>query len=174
MKSLSFKPLVDLPEKSHSELELVIGSESAPVSLLKENGWHIRDPIAVSKDPWTYQRYIQNSRAEFSVAKHGYVFSKCGWFSERSAAYLASGRPVITQDTGFSDWLNVDRGVIPFNNPHEAVIAIDNLNASYDEHQKASRELAAEYFEASKVLSRLLDSAMSSSTPRKTETHSDR
>ena len=102
MKSESFRQYLDLPTRVKATLELAIGSEHAPRDELESHGWHLRDPLEVTKTPWSYQDYIRQSRGEFSVAKHGYVLSGSGWFSERSVGYLASGRPVITQDTGFS------------------------------------------------------------------------
>src|SRR5205807_370555 len=95
---------------------------------LAEKGWILRDPLEVTKDPWSYQRYIRTSKAEFSLAKHGYVVSHSGWFSERSAAYLASGRPVVVQDTGFSEWLPVGAGILPFGGVEEAVEAIKEVS----------------------------------------------
>jgi glycosyltransferase involved in cell wall biosynthesis len=97
--------------------------------------------------------------AEFSVAKQGYWVSESGWFSERSAAYLASGRPVITQDTGFSQWLPKGLGLLSFNSPEEAVSAIENLKADYPRHCRSARELAEEYFDASAVLTALIERA---------------
>ena len=103
-----------------------------------------------------YREYLQSSAAEFTVAKHGYVVSRSGWFSERSAAYLASGRPVIVQDTGFSSWLQVRHGVLPFDDPDGAVAAIASLTADYDAHCSAARGVAEEYFDSDRVLTRLL------------------
>ena len=121
-------------------LELAIGSATAPRPLLESKGWILRDPFEAAPDPWAYQRYIQQSKAEFTVAKHGYVVSRSGWFSERSAAYLASGRPVVTQETGFTDWLDVGIGVIPFTTG-EAIAAIEDVNSRYEVHCRAARAL---------------------------------
>jgi len=162
MKSDSFRSYFDLPRRSCIELELAVGSDSAPRDALRQNGWHVRDPLVVARDPWLYQEYLRASLGEFSVAKHGYVVSRSGWFSERSAAYLASGRPVIVEDTGFTDWLGVDRGVLPFRNLDEAVDAIECLAGDYARHQEASNEVVEEYFSSSKVLSSLIERAMSS------------
>jgi hypothetical protein len=160
MKSRSFEPYMDLPEKTGSTLELAIGSESAPRELLQGRGWHLRDPLEVTRDLWTYQRYLQQSMAEFSIAKHGYVITNSGWFSERSANYLASGRPVLVQDTGFSDWLSTGSGVIAFNNPGEALAGIERISRKYGEHCEAARAVAEEYFDSYKVLTSLVERAM--------------
>ena len=161
MKSDSFGPYMDLPERAGPVFELAVGSRSAPRPLLRSKGWVVRDPLEPTQDPWTYQRYIQQSKAEFSVAKHGYVISRSGWFSERSAAYLASGRPVLIQDTGFSEWLETGAGVIPFNTPEEALAGMEEINSRYEFHCRAARAIAEEYFDAHKVLPRLIESAVS-------------
>lgn len=161
MKSDMFEPYIDLPEKAGRVFELVVSGPSAGRALLRSRGWGVRDPRGPTRDPWTYQRYIRRSKAEFSVAKHGYVVSRSGWFSERSAAYLASGRPVLVQDTGFSDWLETGSGVIPFETPEEALAGVEEINRRYEFHCRAARAIAEEYFDASKVLPRLVESAMS-------------
>ena len=160
MKSDSFSPYIDIPQQTAAVFELALGSASAQQALLINKGWIVRDSREPTADPWIYQRYIQQSKAEFSVAKQGYVVSGSGWFSERSAAYLASGRPVVIQDTGFSKWLETQAGVIPFNTPEEALAGINEINRRYEFHCQAAREIAAEYFAASKVLPHLLESAL--------------
>ncbi len=159
MKALSFEPYLDLPLATAEKLELAVGSPDAPRARMQEGGWRLQNPIEVTRHPWTYQDYIQASKAELSVAKHGYVASRSGWFSERSANYLASGRPVIAQDTGFTDWMETGTGVIPFSTPNEALAALDDLNDRYEEHCLAARTMAEEYFEARKILGDLIDRA---------------
>ncbi len=160
MKSDSFGAYMDLPEKVGTIFELAVGSSTAPRDQLCRKGWLLRDPLEPTRDPWTYQRYIQESKAEFSVAKHGYVISRSGWFSERSAVYLASGRPVLIQETGFSKWLETGSGVVSFNTPEEALAGIEEINNRYDFHCRAARAIAEEYFDADKVLRRLIEEAM--------------
>lgn len=111
LKSDSFDPCLRLPGNHRSPLEAALGSASASRSELAGHGWTVRDPLEVTRSPWKYQRYIRDSKAEFSIAKHGYVVTRCGWFSERSAAYLASGRPVVVQDTGFGRALPCGSGL---------------------------------------------------------------
>lgn len=164
MKSDSFYPYLELPKRANADFELCVGGPAVPVRLLADNGWIITDPYQLSLDPWAYQRYIQESKAEFSVAKHGYVATRSGWFSERSAAYLASGRPVLVQDTGFSDRLPTGRGLIPFTNIEEAIGGIESLAANYTGHCTAARELAEEHFDAPRVLTELIDAAMNLGT----------
>ena len=160
MKSLSFRPYMDLPARSQREIELAVGSPHTPKQELRERGFVLSSPLDVTRSAQGYQRYIQGSRAEFSVAKHGYVVSRSGWFSERSAAYLASGRPVVVQDTGFRTWMSEDRGVLSFSDPESAALALEDLEARYEEHAGAARDVAARYFDANVVLSELLEAAM--------------
>lgn len=160
MKSDSFNPYMDLPGRTQARLELVVGGPGVPRPTLREHGWTIRDSHEISLDLWSYQDYIQNSKAEFSVAKHGYVTSKSGWFSERSASYLASGRPVLVQETGFSEWLPTGSGVVAFKNPEEALAGVEEINRHYESHCRAARAVAEEYFDSRKVLTHLVERAM--------------
>jgi hypothetical protein len=164
MKSASFAPYAKLPEVAGPVLELAVGS--APRDLLTSSGWSLRDSARETRDPWTYQRYIQQSKAEFSVAKHGYVVARSGWFSDRSVAYLASGRPVLLQDTGYSDWLETGAGLLPFNTPEEAAAGIEDVTRRYDFHCRAARAVAEEYFDAVKVLPRLIEGALNMGSVR--------
>lgn len=156
MKSESFGSYIKLPELENESFELAIGSETAPKEKLKNVGWHITDPLIVTKTPESYQCYINNSKGEWSIAKHGYVISNSGWFSERSAVYLASGKPVVLQDTGFSKHIPTRKGLLVFTNLDEAIEAIQNVNHDYKAHCKAARQIAKEYFSAYKVLKDML------------------
>ncbi len=156
MKSESFGPYIDLPARTRADFEVVLTGPNAPTHRFRELGWRLADGYRTTRDPWTYQEFLRRSKAEFSVAKQGYVASRSGWFSERSACYMASGRPVLVQDTGFSDWLPTGLGVVPFSSPDEAVEGVMDIQGRYPEHCRAARELAAEYFEAKKVLSQIL------------------
>jgi len=162
MKSESFMSCIDVPERSDQVFEVVIGGAGAPVDLLTAKGWAIRKSREHSGDPWSYRRYIQQSRAELSVAKHGYVVTNSGWFSERTAAYLASGRPVVTEETGFSEWLPTGSGIFSFRSAEEAVRHVDEVEKDYDLHCRAARSVAEEYFDSRKVLPGLIESAMNS------------
>ena len=156
MKSASFNPYLDLPRRTEDKLELAIGSSSAPRDQLRNYGWIVTDPLAVTRTAATYQEFIRDSKAEFTVAKHGYVATRSGWFSERSAAYLASGRPVVTEDTGFSDWLRADGGVMAFDSPDSAAAAIERVNRDYARQCRRARAVAEEFFESGAVLNHLL------------------
>ena len=160
MKSASFEPYESLPQRVGNILELGVGGNAVPKSRLRELGWSIVNPLEPTRTPWTYQDYLRSSRGEFTVAKHGYVTSRCGWFSERAANYMASGRPVITQETGFSDWLPTGEGLLSFTTPDEAAAAIECVCSDYERHCRAARELVEEYFDSAKVMGRLVDIAM--------------
>jgi hypothetical protein len=160
MKSMSFRDFIDLPGRVDVALELALGSKGAPRDELQQRGWRLRDPLGATRDPWTYQAFIRGSRGEFSVAKHGYVVSRSGWFSERSAAYLASGRPVIAQDTGFSDWLATGAGVFAVDSVAAAAQAIETVCRDYEAQSAAARELACRYFDSAVVLTGLLERAV--------------
>jgi hypothetical protein len=162
MKSQSFAPYWDFPARARDVFELSLFDPSALPELFRNAGWVVTDARDLIRDPWSYQRYIRESKAEFSVAKHGYVISRCGWFSERSASYLASGRPILVQDTGFSDWLATGSGVIAFNTPEEALSGVADINNRYEFHCKAAREIADEYFDGRRVLFDLVERAINS------------
>jgi hypothetical protein len=159
MKADSFAPYLDLPRRTRAPLELAVGA--APRALLEARGWRLRDALEVTSDPWTYQAYLRRSSAELGIAKHGYVASHSGWFSERSACYLASGRPVLAQETGFSDWLPTGRGVLSFRSCEEALAGIEEVEARLPDHARAAREVAASHFEAGRVLEKLVEESFS-------------
>lgn len=159
-KSESFIAYLNLPAMISAEFEIAMGSENAPRDIIRKHGWTLSNPLTVAADAWKYQKYIQGSRGEFSVSKHGYVVTKSGWFSERSAAYLASGRPVIVQDTGFSTHIQAGLGLMAFSNIEEAVDAINMVNSDYREHCRAAREIANDHFNSSSILGDMLDYAM--------------
>jgi hypothetical protein len=161
MKSASLVEFLDLPAQTSEVLELSIGTRTAPRGLLSAKGWRLRDPREPTRDPWSYQDYIRSSKGEFGIAKHGYVASRSGWFSERTAAYLASGRPAVVQETGFSDWLDSGDGVVPFSTLGEAAAALEATAHRYEHHCRAARAVAEEYFDSAGVLSKLVDDAFS-------------
>jgi hypothetical protein len=166
-KSESFGPFVELPCQLGPIFEIAVRSRwTSPHSMLRQAGWGIADIDGISRDPWAYQAFIQRSKAEFGIAKAGYVETRSGWFSERSAAYLASGRPVLHQDTGFPDWLPCGAGVFAFRSPEEVIDAISRIDADYDAHCRAARDLAVEYFSAERVLPPLIEAAMATSAPQ--------
>lgn len=158
MKSQSFAPYMDLPRMLPThELEIALGGERAPRIELVRRGWSVVDSLEVTQDPWAYQAYIHGARGEWSVAKHGYVAAKTGWFSERSACFLASGKPVIVQDTGLSALLPTGQGLLTFSTADDAAEALNAVEAEYESHCFAARRLAESHFASDVVLPALLD-----------------
>jgi hypothetical protein len=160
MKSASFPPYLDIPTVTSGRFELALGGTSAPRKMLTDHGWAVVDPQQISADPSNYQDYIRRSKAEFTVAKHGYVSSNSGWFSERTAAYLASGRPAVVQETGFTRSLPSGKGLFSFRDLGEAVAGIDQINQNYGTHCRAAREIAEEFFDSDTVLDRVIEVGM--------------
>jgi hypothetical protein len=156
MKSQSFRPYFNLPQSTKEIFELAIGSATAPKEKLLLNGWQLKDPLIITKSTESYQAYINESKAEWSIAKQGYVISKSGWFSERSACYLASAKPVLVQDTGFSQNLETGKGLLCFTSFEECLSAIEAINSNYQKHCNWSREIATACFDSDIVLNDLL------------------
>jgi hypothetical protein len=153
-KDQEFVKFIDLPSRTAQRLELAV---NGPQTLLREHGWHTVDAMGISTNLWDYREFIQRSKAEFGVAKHTYVSTRSGWFSDRTECYLAAGRPALVQDTGWSAHLPNGEGLLAFTSPDEALAGIDAINANYPAHAARAREIAAEHFAAPRVLARLLD-----------------
>ncbi len=151
-KHAEFHKFMGLPRRTSQALELAIGGGLPPVALLRQHGWQVIDGYSVSCDPWKYREYICSSKAEFSVAKQAYAATHSGWFSCRSACYLAAGKPVVIQDTGASDVLPTGEGILPFTTEEEASEAIQRVNRDYRCHATAARRMAREFFDARQVL----------------------
>ena len=132
----------------------------SPAQLAKHTGWRVVDPMEVCGDLDSYRRYIESSRGEWSVAKNGYVRGKPGWFSCRSACYLAAGRPVVAQDTGFRPVLPVGEGLFAFDSLDEAADGLQAIEGDYGRHSRAARALAKEYFDSDRVLPQLIEDAL--------------
>lgn len=157
-KSAEFERFIDLPARSTLPLELAM-SGRAPTARLAAHGWQRVDGYVISTDPWVYRSYLARSLGEWSVAKHAYVASRSGWFSCRSACYLALGVPVVVQDTGFGGVIPTGRGVQAFSTLGEAADAIERLRTDPDAHAAAAREIAHACFDADTVLPRLIGQA---------------
>lgn len=152
-----FAGLPGLVPGAHMELALDIDdADGRDAQLLRAGGWSLVDPRAVAGDPSSYRRYIQSSAAELMVAKEMYVRSGGGWFSDRSACYLASGRPVVAQETGFGEQLPTGEGLLTFTDPAQAADALAEVLGNRTRHSKAARELAVDCMDAAKVLGSLL------------------
>ena len=156
-KHHEFIKILDLPRRLTQPFELALGSfEPEDREMLERHGWRVRDAQPVSADIDSYRRYIGASRGEFTVAKDQNVRLRSGWFSDRSATYLATGRPVVTQETGFSNVLPTGEGLFGFSTIHEALAAVESINADYARHTRAARAIARECFDHEVVLKRLL------------------
>ncbi len=159
-KHLEFAKFLDLPRRAGQEFELALGTYTPDDRrLLEEHGWRVRDAATVSESLDAYRDYLAASRGEFTVAKDQNVRLRSGWFSERSAAYLASGRPVITQDTGFGSYLPTGKGLFAFSTLEEAAEAVASVNADYSAHARAAEVIAREFFDAAGVLGALVEAA---------------
>jgi len=175
-KHHEFLKFVDLPRRSGQPLELAMnladpetihhgrgeevrarGIEADDRERLEAHGWRLRDARTFTTDPWPYREYIRASRGEYTVARDLNVRLCTGWFSERSACYLAAGRPVVTQNTGFGTVLPTGEGLFAFDDMEGLLGAIDAINSDYATHSRAAREIAVEYFGAERVLGALLE-----------------
>jgi hypothetical protein len=152
-----FTKFLDLPRASGEQLELTlaIDPEDPDRELLLDHGWRLEDPL-LAGSPRRFRSYVSSSRGEFSCAKGGYVGTRSGWFSDRSACYLAAGRPVVLQATGFEDVLPTGEGALAVHDVDEAAEAIAEVRGNYARHSRAARELAREYFDAERLLSSML------------------
>jgi hypothetical protein len=159
-KAHSLRKLLALPQLTGERLEPALAihpEETDDLTALREHGWQLADPVAVAGDPARYAEFVRGSKGEIGIAKEGYVESRCGWFSDRSACYLASGRPVVAQDTGFPAYLPTGEGLLSFTTAEEAAVALEEVSANYNRHARAARTLAEELFDSTTVLPRLLD-----------------
>jgi hypothetical protein len=175
-KHHEFLKIVDLPRRTTQPMELALAlrsgtkgtahdwrglseEDACAIDLLRSRGWRVVNPLSFSAELSSYREYILRSRGEFTVAKDHNVRLRSGWSSDRSACYLAAGRPVVTQDTGFGKFLPVGEGLLSFNTCGDAVAALENINADYLRHYAAARAVAEEYFSAEKVLKKMLADA---------------
>jgi hypothetical protein len=175
-KHHEFLKFIKLPLRTNIPIELAMGLADAAVTLpglgdlipavgmtpeerflLASNGWKLVNAHSFTTDPWSYRDYIVSSKGEFSVAKDQNVRLQSGWFSERSACYLAAGRPVVTQDTGFGTVIPTGEGLFSFQTMEDILAAFEAIHSDYERHSRAAREIAEEYFRAEKVLEKLLD-----------------
>ncbi|MEO7501204.1 MAG: hypothetical protein ABIW94_01070 [Gemmatimonadaceae bacterium] len=158
-KDREFMKVIDLPRQRAVPFELAMKVEDDVKTLLDNHGWRCVDTAGISSDVDSYRSYIQRSRGEFTVAKDQNIRLRSGWFSDRSASYLAAGRPVITEETGFSNILPAGEGLLSFQTMDDALAAIDSVESDYAGHCRAAKEIATEYFAAEPVLKSLMSRA---------------
>lgn len=159
-KGAEFEKLMHLPRALPFPLKVAVGGVNAPLEKLAETGWQVVDGPEATVTPERYQDFIAGSRGEISPAKHVYVAMRTGWFSCRSACYLAAGRPVVVQDTGFTAVIPGGKGILPFDTAEEAESALRSVESDYRRHARAALEAAHEYFESGKVLRQFVEDAM--------------
>jgi hypothetical protein len=157
-----FRKFVGLPAAvpSHRSFQLALdihAAEGGDIDSLTKSGWQLIDPKVAAGSANAYREYIRRSSAEFCVAKNMYVQARTGWFSDRSAVYLASGKPVIAQETGWSSSYPAGEGLMAFSTPDQAAAAVEAVFSDYQKHALAAREIALHYFDSDLVLSGLLD-----------------
>lgn len=156
-KHLEFQRFLDLPSRTRQQFELALSSfNEEDRKVLEGNGWRVRPALGLSGDPDVYRSYIGQSRGEFTVAKDQNVRLRSGWFSDRAVTYLAAGRPVINQETGFSNHLPTGKGLFAFSTIEDVLGAIDSINSDYERHRRCARNIAQEYFSYDVVLTKLV------------------
>ena len=155
-KDREFVRFIELPGRTAARFELAV---NGPQRLLREHGWSPIDAMSVSRSLWDYRDFIQGSKAEFGVAKHAYVSRRSGWFSDRTECYMAAGRPVLVQDTGWSKHVPSGTGLVAFTTLEDAVEGLERLDRDYALHARRAEEIARECFDASRVLPPFLETA---------------
>jgi hypothetical protein len=158
-KDREFEKFLDVPQLHSATFELATGASDEVQRRLRNYGWRYLSSMPISRDALAYRDYIQRSRGEFTVARDQYVRPYTGWFSDRSACYLAAGRPVITQETGFTKFLPVGRGLFAFKTMEDILAALDKIESDYGAHRRAAQEIAAEYFATERVVGSLMHRA---------------
>ncbi|MBI3768889.1 MAG: hypothetical protein HY271_10405 [Deltaproteobacteria bacterium] len=159
-KHLNFVRALEVPRQSGVCMEVAMDPlDPAVRTELAAHGWTLVDPRPISADLDAYRTFVEGARGEFTVAKDIYVRPRSGWFSDRSVCFLAAGRPVVTQETGFSERIPSGRGLLAFATRDEAVAAVRAVEADYETHARAAHEIAVEYFAAGRVLGAMLTAA---------------
>jgi hypothetical protein len=160
LRAHEFRRFASLPRETGRPFTIALdihAADAADKALLDANGWTTIDPIVAAGDPWRYRQFVQQSGAELMVAKGMYVSTQSGWFSDRSICYLASGRPVLAQDTGIRDLLPIGKGLLTFTAPAEAAEGVRAIERDYRTHSLAARAIAQECFDSSTVLRTLTE-----------------
>jgi hypothetical protein len=158
MKDIEFWRIADLPMRARGCLEIALGGP-APYEAIRAAGWRLAPAAEVTATPWSYLDYIGQSRGEFSVAVNLEVKTQSGWFSDRTAAYLASGKPAVVQDTGFSEDLPCGEGLFAFRTVDDAAAALEEIERDYARHCRAARKIAEAHFDARRLIGRIVGAA---------------
>lgn len=159
-KDRTMERLLDLPRRTTAPLSIALGGGNAHPTgkrILLDHGWELTDPMDANRSSEVFRRFLAASAGELGVAKHGYITSRSGWFSERTCCYLASGRPAVVSETGWSDWLPEGEGLLAYSTADQAAAALDEVRGDPERHARAARKLVEEHFEAADVCRDLLD-----------------
>jgi hypothetical protein len=159
-KAHEFRKLLELPGRAPQRFEIALDihpADGGDADLLRRHGWRLLDPGKAAGEPESFRRFVQGSGGEFSAAQGIYVETESGWFSDRTVGYLASGKPALVQETGFSNTLPVGEGLLSFRTLREAIEGAHRIEQEYDTHVRAARALAERYFDSDLVLGRLLE-----------------
>jgi hypothetical protein len=162
VKAHQFRRFAELPRRARHQFELAIDihpDDDSDRRRLEDNGWSLVDPAIAAGTPAAFRKYVQASGAEFSVAQGIYVEANTGWFSDRTVRYLASGKPVLVQDTGFSAVLPTGLGLVAFTSLDDAVAGADSIMEDYAEHCRAARAIAEEFFDSRTALASIAEEA---------------
>jgi hypothetical protein len=163
-KGPEFEKIIALPQNVEVPFKIAVGGVHVPTESLIQNGWNVVEGPSATRTPNKYQQFLAASRGEISVAKNVYAALRTGWFSCRSACYLAAGRPVVVQNTRFDKALPTGKGILQFDTLNEAVRAIREVESNYEHHVNAAQEIANEYFDSDKVLNRLVQDVITGSS----------
>jgi hypothetical protein len=154
----NFLSLVELPRETSQPLELAVEIDDASELVkFQQHGWRLTDPLSVSRDMDVYHQYVDTARGEFTVSKDAVVRTNSGWFSDRSVCFLAAGKPVVTQETGFSKYIPTGRGLFAFETKDDVLAAFESINSDYLTHARDAQDIAQEYFAAKKLLAKMLE-----------------
>jgi hypothetical protein len=162
-KAHAVRRLLELPHLTDQHLLPALAihpDEERDLRALADHGWELADPAVVAGTPDDYKRFVAGSKGELGLAKAGYVDARSGWFSDRSACYLASGRPVVAHHTGFGRCLPTGEGLLAFDTAEDAAAALERVASDYDRHRRAARSLAEEHLDSDIVLTRLLQAVL--------------
>jgi hypothetical protein len=160
LRAHEFRKFAALPDRAGRRFEVALDigdGDAKDADLLRRHGWSLAEPAVAAGDPWRYREYIRNSAAELMIAKGMYVQTRSGWFSDRSICYLAAGRPVLAQDTGFSESLPTGEGLIAFTTLDQAADAAASIACDPARHARAARRIAETSFDSSVVLNALVE-----------------
>lgn len=156
-KDKEFEKFMELPSMTNQSLEIAVPKTNVPSKVLVSKGWKLKNASEISSSLKDYHHYLATSKGELCIAKNVFVATKSGWFGERAGYYMQKGRPVISQETGFSQHIPCGEGLLAFENIDQAVNSIESVVSNYEHHSKKAKEIVGDYFDAEKVLDKMLN-----------------